>query len=201
VPINGRKKKSELEPASKKDHTPTKQKNSFEKPSVEAKKTPVYKEYQSSSPSLKNIAFSAKNELNEPAPKKEEIIQQEVTNLFDEQKLLMVWNEFADGIENEFPRLFQVLKQHLPKKINESHLLVQFDNSSQQKDFMEKVHLKLIGYLKNSLNNTNINLEVEVMEELSNKQLVYTATDKYNYLADQNELLHKLKKNFNLDFE
>lgn len=66
---------------------------------------------------------------------------------------------------------------------------------------MEKVHSRLAAYLKEHLKNSLIMLDVEVVEELSNQQLVYTTTDKYNYLAEKNELLNKLKQNFNLDFE
>jgi DNA polymerase-3 subunit gamma/tau len=104
-------------------------------------------------------------------------------------------------VENEFPRMYQVLKTHLPEQKTEHQLRVKLDNVSQQKDFMEKVHSRLTAYLKEHLKNSLIKLEVEVVEELSNQQLVYTTTDKYNYLAEKNELLHKLKQNFNLDFE
>lgn len=97
--------------------------------------------------------------------------------------------------------MYQVLKTHLPEQKAEHQLRVKLDNVSQQKDFMEKVHSRLTAYLKEQLKNSLIKLEVEVVEELSNQQLVYTATDKYNYLAEKNELLHKLKQNFNLDFE
>ncbi|MGE4287685.1 MAG: hypothetical protein AB7E36_03270 [Salinivirgaceae bacterium] len=97
--------------------------------------------------------------------------------------------------------MYQVLKTHLPEKKSEHQLRVRLDNVSQQKDFMEKVHSRLTAYLKKQLKNSSIVLDVEVVEELSNQQLVYTAADKYNYLAEKNELLHKLKQNFNLDFE
>jgi DNA polymerase-3 subunit gamma/tau len=115
--------------------------------------------------------------------------------------LIDAWQAFTQTIEQSLPRLYQVLKTHQPEKRSEQILVLKLDNISQQKDFMEKVHSKLMGALKKSLNNYQIELTVEVLEEISNQQLVYTASDKFNYLAEQNELLHKLKQNFNLDLE
>lgn len=200
MPVGFRKKKSDVATESKATNSGQKKSKTEAKPApTKEKQTPVYNEYKSSSPSLKNISYT-QNTANEPK-KEEKIIQKGPSDPFDEEKLLQAWDNFASSIENSFPRLFQVLKSHKPTLQSENQLELQLNNVSQQKDFIEKLHSKLMGYLKEKLNNFSIELTVTVANEISNQQLVYTASDKYNFLAEQNELLHKLKQNFNLDLE
>jgi len=122
-------------------------------------------------------------------------------NEFTQETLLLVWKNFAQNIEKEMPRLHQVITSHEPKKVAINKIQLQLDNASQQRDFMEKVHSKLVLFLKTELTIPSLELVVDISEESNNTQLIYTATDKYNYLAEQNDQLNHLKKIFNLDFE
>jgi hypothetical protein len=130
-----------------------------------------------------------------------EIIQNYATEEFTQESLLVAWKNFAHTIEKEMPRLHQVITSHEPKKTAHDKIQLQLDNASQQRDFIEKVHSKLVLFLKNELTVPSLELVVEISEEINNTQLIYTATDKFNYLAEQNEQLNNLKKTFNLDIE
>jgi len=99
------------------------------------------------------------------------------------------------------PRIFQILKNHLPEKNENETIVLKLDNSSQQKDVNEKIKNRLLAFLKQKLNNSFIELTIEVLEQLNENQVIYSSVDKYNYMAEQNEALQKLKKEFNLDFE
>jgi DNA polymerase-3 subunit gamma/tau len=95
----------------------------------------------------------------------------------------------------------QVLHNHIPEKLSNHQIRVQLDSESQKKELAEKIQLGLMGFLKEELSNYSIELQIEVAEEIESKNLIYTATDKYKYLAEQNPALESLKKNFSLDFE
>lgn len=97
--------------------------------------------------------------------------------------------------------MYQVLKNHDPILKTETEILLKVASGSQQKDIMEKMHNALWGYLKEHLDNFKIKLTVEVGASESKKNVIYTSADKYNYLAEQNEMLNELKKKFNLDLE
>ncbi len=99
------------------------------------------------------------------------------------------------------PRMHQVLLTHLPQKINETAISIKLENASQHKDFMEKIHSRLSSFLKTELELNQLEIYVEVAEEIIPQNLIYTNSDKYNFLAEQNELVHKLRKTFNLDFD
>lgn len=116
-------------------------------------------------------------------------------------KLIDVWKEFAESISKQMPRMHQVLVSHLPEKIDDFILLIKLDNTSQQKDFAEKIQARLSGFLIQKLELQQIEIKIEVVEELSTQNLIYTSQDKYNYLAEQNESIHTLRKIFNLDIE
>ncbi len=120
---------------------------------------------------------------------------------FEQDELEKVWVKFADSISKEMPRLYQVLKSNLPKLKDNYIMHLQVDNELQKKDIEDRVYSKITGWLKNELNNYQIQLIVNVASTQQKKKMVYTATDKFNYLAEQNENLLLLKKNFGLDFE
>jgi hypothetical protein len=165
------------------------------------KSAPVYNQYQGSSPSLKDISFNKPELVPEKIELASEIIQNYATEEFTQESLLVAWKNFGLTIEKEMPRLHQVITSHEPNKIANDKIQLQLDNASQQRDFLEKVHSKLVLFLKTELTIPSLEFVVEISEEINNTQLIYTATDKFNYLAEQNEQLNNLKKTFNLDFE
>lgn len=99
------------------------------------------------------------------------------------------------------PRMFQVLLTNIPIKISDNKICAQLSNESQKKELVEKVNPKLMKFLMENLNNYSIELKLEVLKETSTKNAIYTASDKFNYLADKNSALNIFKQSFNLDFE
>ncbi len=120
---------------------------------------------------------------------------------FEQEKLQKVWIKFANSISKEMPRLYQVLKSNLPNLKDNYIIHLQVDNELQKKDIEDRIFSKITGWLKTELNNHQIQLVVNVANVQQKKKIVYTATDKFSYLAEQNEDLLKLKKSFGLDFE
>ncbi|HET8754027.1 MAG TPA: DNA polymerase III subunit gamma/tau, partial [Salinimicrobium sp.] len=57
---------------------------------------------------------------------------------------------------------------------------------------------KLMAFLKEKLQNTEISLKIEV-NELAAKKYVYTSREKYEKLKEKNPLIEKLRTTFDLD--
>lgn len=120
---------------------------------------------------------------------------------FTEEELKEVWLQFANTIQNEKPRMFQLLKTHLPELQPENKIILNVASEGQKLDLYERLESDLMTFLKKNLKNHTLELNVSVLKENKKPNVVYTATDKFKYLAEQNELLNKLKQQFNLDLE
>lgn len=163
--------------------------------------TPTYSEYKGSSPSLKNITQKKVEEAQPEFNEQKQDTENRPKEIFSNDELKTAWLRYAEKIKSKMPRMYQVLTNHIPIKINDAQIQVQLASESQKKILIEKIQADLLGFLKEELSNFDIELKSEVVEELKKKNLIYTANDKFKYLAEQNPKLESLKKIFNLDFE
>ncbi len=99
------------------------------------------------------------------------------------------------------PRMYQVLQTNLPVKVADANIQVNLSSEIQKKDLLEKVHSGLMEYLKKELSNFTIELKIEISDDADKQNIIYTSTDKFKYLSEQNPMLESLKKKFNLDLE
>ena len=63
---------------------------------------------------------------------------------------------------------------------------------------LERGKPKLIGFLREKLNNYGIQIDV-VVNAIAEKKFAYTPQEKYNKLKEKNPLIEKLKNTFGLD--
>lgn len=145
-----------------------------------------------------------KNRVEESKPDLESnknISENRLKQIFSLDELKTAWLRYADKIQSELPRMYQVLISHIPEIISETQIQIQLSSESQKKDMQEKIQAALLGFLKEELNNYSINLVIKITEDLKTKDLIYTESDKFKYLSEKNPELEMLKKKFNLDFE
>jgi len=121
--------------------------------------------------------------------------------LFTQKDLIDVWNEFAENIAKERPRISSTLTSHEPVLKADSEVNVVLDNASQLEDFNQSIKNELRSYLRKKLQNTSIELEVEITEEEKTKVKLYTHEDQLKHLIEKNPMLDKLRKDLKLDFE
>ena len=112
-------------------------------------------------------------------------------------KLKEEWFAFAEklkkeGREREFNTLSQEVVFHEDLTIN-----LTLPNSFQTKT-IEDLQQELLTYLRTKLNNSKINLTTEV-EKIESKKLIYTNSEKFDYLADKYPNLKELKSRLDLD--
>ena len=73
-----------------------------------------------------------------------------------------------------------------------------FDFLLSEKIEVERQQFELLQYLRKSVNNFSLTLDISVIETLE-KQYAYTPEDKYQKLVEKNKHVELLRKTFDLD--
>ena len=117
---------------------------------------------------------------------------------FSEEQLLEFWNAYVEKTEKKGKyNLAAILKIDTPK-LKDGHIIfLEFPNASNKIE-VERQQFDLLQFLRKSLNNYEIHLEI-VVNETMEKKYVYTAEDKFAKLLEKNPALETLKQTFNLD--
>ncbi len=157
--------------------------------------------------SIKNIIADEKNEENEhlaeavdnQANEEEGYVVEE--NPFSQEELINTWMDFAGKLQNDRPRIYSMLKSHIPRQGDGYIINLILDNSSQLEEFNKNVKNELIAYLIKELKNSLITI-IPILETKGNgKKMIYTTEERFQYLSKRNPALGRLKQEFNLDFE
>jgi DNA polymerase-3 subunit gamma/tau len=93
-----------------------------------------------------------------------------------------------------------MLSSITPELEENSLILVKVTDDIQQVAVNE-VQAGLLEFLKKELNDDSLHIIIEPEESKEKKKVFFTDTDKFNYMAEKNPALLKLKQQFNLDFE
>ena len=121
---------------------------------------------------------------------------------FTQEELKEAWKKFAEQIKSK-PRLYNMLLSKTPEISNNNQIVISLENQL-QKEILEKEYNKLLFFLRKELQNDNISLETQIKEkgeETVKDKRLYTVEEKYQHLKQKNQLLDKLKKDLDLDFD
>ena len=147
-------------------------------------------------------ALSLKSIQRKQQLKKEQLANQpEEENLpvneFTEAQMQSVWDEYTQKIETDGKfNLLSHLTMGEPKLEGDLiHLKVP---NQTIKTEVERAKYELLGFLREQLQNYNIDLSIEVNETIA-KKYAYTPREKFEKLKEKNPLLEKLRKDFDLD--
>jgi DNA polymerase-3 subunit gamma/tau len=124
-----------------------------------------------------------------------------LSDYFTSEELLVAWNEFAEKIKTDKPRMYNTLKGHLPERKDDQNITLLLDNTIQLDEFQRDIRPDLLIYLKEKLNNELISLTSSVKTEKGKQPRLYTAQEKFDYMLRKNPDLGKLKQEFNLDLD
>jgi DNA polymerase-3 subunit gamma/tau len=115
---------------------------------------------------------------------------------FVEAELLKLWNEYAQGLTNAY---LQATMTNCNPVLKDNHTFeVTVFGSMQQDELLNDPNL--LPFLRTGLANDSVAMKVTVSDEAAPK-IAYTPEEKYNYLLSVNNVIDKLKEEFNLKID
>ncbi|MDC0628829.1 DNA polymerase III subunit gamma/tau [Flavobacteriaceae bacterium] len=170
------------------------------KPAYEKQKipTPVIKSTQRPTSGLSLSSIRKKKEhqikLMEVTVEEEDL----PNDPFTIETLIKYWTIFVAKLEADGKyNLAAILQIDTPKLVNENTIRLEFPNTTNKIE-VERQQFELLQYLRKSINNFSITLDIVVNETLE-KQYAYTPEDKYQKLVEKNRHVELLRKTFDLD--
>jgi DNA polymerase-3 subunit gamma/tau len=120
---------------------------------------------------------------------------------FDLAQLLEVWSEIATKFkEANLINKFVMMDRPIELVGTIAHMKV--ENEVQVQHFNEQLRMEVLGILRERLRNYAIDIVLDVIvQEQGEKKLLYTQSDKYDFLLQKHPLLGELKQKLGLDHE
>ncbi len=139
--------------------------------------------------------------------KKQEIQQEIVANqpdaknlpveIFSEEEMLTAWKEYTANVESDGKfNLLSHLSMGIPK-LEGAIIHLEFPNQTIKTE-VERAKYDLLGFLREKLQNYNIDLDITV-NETTEKKYAYTTREKFDKMKEMNPMIEKLRKEFDLD--
>ena len=117
---------------------------------------------------------------------------------FTQEQISELWKKLAEIYKTKKPRLHAIFSSGIPE-IKENYVLEMSLQNSLQEQAINEVKDGFINYLRKQLRNGKIDVVTKI-DATKGSAVIYTDTDKYNYLNQQNPNLEVFKKDLNLDF-
>ena len=145
--------------------------------------------------SLKSIQKKQelKQELEANQPKEEDL----PVNNFTEEEMLKYWNKYTKKVEKDGKfNLLSHLTMGTPK-LEGAIIHLEFPNHTIKTE-VERAKYDLLGYLREKLQNYEIDLDITV-NETTEKRYVYSTREKFEKMKEMNPALERLRQEFDLD--
>ena len=120
---------------------------------------------------------------------------------FTFEELNFVWTQIAQGFKTgNFINKFVMMNREISLIDSMIHLKVESEVQVQQ--FNESLKLELVTQLRTKLKNDSIDLVLDLIEgDISDKKMIYTQSDKYDFLSQKHPILVEMKQRMGLDHE
>jgi DNA polymerase-3 subunit gamma/tau len=149
--------------------------------------------------SAKNI-LDSKNETSEKDLHSDHHADQEVQEITLEE-LQSEWTQIANNFKTA-NLINKYVMMNRPIHVIGNSIHISFENEVQMQQFNENIKLELLSTLRTKLKNHLIDIELDLVEqEKSDKKMLYTQSDKYNFLVEKHPVISELKQRFGLDHE
>jgi DNA polymerase-3 subunit gamma/tau len=118
-------------------------------------------------------------------------------NDFSDEEMQTVWTEYTANVESDGKyNLLSHLTMGVPK-LEGSIIHLEFPNQTIKTE-VERAKYELLGFLREKLQNYDIDLDITV-NETAEKKYAYTTREKFDKLKEMNPLIEKLRQEFDLD--
>jgi DNA polymerase-3 subunit gamma/tau len=149
-------------------------------------------------PRVKTTRTISISDFGKAAGDKPQLIEQVMTDPFDQDQLTKVWNEFVSQNRENSPSFTHAISRYEPVLNEAFEVSFQVDNSL---IMVDKQNINgLLEFLKTRLKNTMIKL-VPVLNEQPKELDAYTDKEKFEKIAANRPVLRTLKDQLNLETE
>lgn len=120
---------------------------------------------------------------------------------FTREELTTVWNQLASEFQSA-NLINKYVMMNRPIELIGSIIHMKVENEVQVQQFNENVRLEVVGKIRERLQNHSIDIALDVTAtEKSDKKMLYTQSDKYEFLANKYPLLSEMRQKLGLDHE
>ncbi len=116
---------------------------------------------------------------------------------FSTEQAQDVWKEYIAVILKNGEKILAALMGSCHPIANRDLFVFEMPNKLMKVD-LEKSKPKILRFIKEKLQNYQIDFDIKVNEKIE-KKFAYTPQEKYAYLQDKNKLISELRKKFDLD--
>ena len=159
--------------------------------------TPVARPSSHGLRSAKKVASSNQSEESSEAAN-QGVAQKEP---FTFEELNLVWTNIAQGFKKgNFINKYVLMNREISLIDSVIHMKVEGEAQIQQ--FNDSLKLELVTQLREKLKNDAIDLSLDILAgDVSDKKLIYTQSDKYDFLSQKHPILVEMKQRMGLDHE
>ena len=120
---------------------------------------------------------------------------------FTFEELNFVWTQIAQGFkQSNFINKYVMMNREISLVDSIIHMKVEGEVQIQQ--FNDSLKLELLTQLREKLRNDSIDLSLDLITgDVSDKKLIYTQSDKYDFLSQKHPILVEMKQRMGLDHE
>lgn len=147
--------------------------------------------------SAKKVANSNQSEESSEATN-QGIAQKEP---FTFEELNLVWTNIAQGFKKgNFINKYVLMNREI--SLIDSVIHIKVEGEAQMQQFNDSLKLELVTQLREKLKNDAIDLSLDILAgDVSDKKLIYTQSDKYDFLSQKHPILVEMKQRMGLDHE
>ncbi|MFA9198071.1 MAG: DNA polymerase III subunit gamma/tau [Aquirufa sp.] len=120
---------------------------------------------------------------------------------FTFEELHFVWTQIAQGFkQGNFINKYVMMNREI--SLVDSIIHIKVEGEVQMQQFNDSLKLELVGTLREKLKNDAIDIGLDLMAgEVSDKKMIYTQSDKYDFLSQKHPILVEMKQRMGLDHE
>jgi DNA polymerase-3 subunit gamma/tau len=120
---------------------------------------------------------------------------------FTFEELHFIWTQIAQVFKQaNFINKYVMMNREISLVDSNVHIKVEGEVQIQQ--FNDSLKLELITQLREKLKNDSIDISLDLIEgEVSDKKMIYTQSDKYEFLSQKHPILIEMKQRMGLDHE
>lgn len=118
-------------------------------------------------------------------------------NPFTEDEFAKAWKTYISKLHEKGERIMASILEMEEPQIEGSSIKLTFPNDTLRVE-LERAQYPLLDFLRKTLQNYELKLDISVNEEIS-KKYAFTALEKYEKLKEKNPNIELLRKIFGLD--